>query len=305
MKSQKVVFMGSPDYAVPILEMLNQNYRVVGVITQPDRPVGRGKKIQAPPVKILAQSLGLPVLQPEKIKGDEFVQELSELKPEVIIVAAYGKILPKGILDLPKFGCVNVHASLLPKWRGASPIQSAILNGDASSGVTIMLMDEGVDTGKILAQSEVEIDKEDTAESLSQKLSLSGAELLAATLPDYLNGSIQPQAQQEEEATFTRMLKKEDGEIDFSRSLEFIERQVRAYYPWPICYFKWDDSLLRVIKAEDNRTQKLACRQRGIIDKYPCIGTANGDLKLVQVQPSGKRVMSGKDFLNGARNWEN
>lgn len=304
LNGKKIVFMGSPQYAVPILEALHEKYQVAGVITQPDKPVGRGKKIQSPPVKILAEKLGLPVLQPEKIRGNDFLQDLAALAPDVVIVAAYGKILPKAILDFPKFGCVNVHASLLPKWRGASPIQCAILNGDAATGATIMLMDEGVDTGHILSQREVQIEPDDTAESLSTKLSISGAQLLAETLPEYLAGNLKAVAQKDEEASYTRMINKEDGELKFTRDAAGLERRVRAYYPWPICFFKWNENVLRVIKAKINQTKELACGQRGILDKFPCVGTSTFDLKLLEVQPSGKRIMSGKDFLNGARNWK-
>jgi methionyl-tRNA formyltransferase len=304
-KNQKVLFMGSPDYAVPILEMLHENYPVVAVVTQPDKPVGRGKKIQSPPVKVLAEKLGLTVLQPKRIKGKSFMEELEQLAPDVIIVAAYGKILPKSILDFPKYGCVNVHASMLPKWRGASPIQYAIWKGDAESGVTIMLMDEGVDTGGILAQRSVKIVPAETTESLAQKLSHTGTELLQQTLPDYLAGKLEAVAQREEEATFTRMLDKADGELDFSQPAETLERQVRALNPWPICYFKWNGNHLRVIKAEVSQASHLEAGQRGIISKQPCVGTSSFDLKLVEVQPAGKRVMSGKAFLNGARDWQN
>lgn len=305
MQNTKIVFMGSPDYAVPTLKVLNDNYHVVGVITQPDQPVGRGRKIQSPPVKIMAEKMGLKIYQPNRIKGEDFLQTLSGLAPEVVIVAAYGKILPKKVLEFPKYGCVNVHASLLPRWRGASPIQNAILSGDQQSGVTIMLMDEGVDTGPILSKGDVAIADNDTAESLSGKLALKGAELLKDSLPDYLLGKIQAQKQKEEDATYTRMIKKSDALMDFSSGAKILERQVRAYYPWPISYFRWNDTVLRVLEASDNQTQVLSPGQRGILDKYPCVGTATFDLKLLKVQPPGKRAMSGKDFMNGTRNWEN
>lgn len=300
---RNVVFMGSPEYAVPVLKMLASQYQVVGVITQPDQPVGRGRKMKSPAIKNAADNLSLKVLQPNRIKGDDFFQQLSAMTPDVIVVAAYGKILPKRILELPQYGCVNVHASLLPRWRGASPIQNAILHGDKKSGVTIMLMDEGVDTGPILTKQEVDILDMDTAESLSVKLAKSGAELLEKTLPDYFEGKIMAQVQEEEVATYTQMIKKYDALLDFNNDAAYLVRQVRAYYPWPISFFRWEDNLLRVVEASDNQTQNLDIGQRGIIDKYPCIGTSTTDLKLIQVQPAGKRIMSGKDFLNGARNW--
>jgi len=304
MANQKIVFMGSPDYAVPILTTLNEHYRIVGVVTQPDQPAGRGNKLQPPTIKTLAEKLHLPVLQPNKIKGEEFLQQLSEWAPDLIVVAAYGKILPSTILEFPKFGCINVHASLLPKWRGASPIQNAILNGDRISGVTIILMDEGVDTGVIFTQSEVKVEDTDTAGSLSEKLAKEGAQLLIKTLPDYFSNKIQPRQQNEKDASFTKLLKKEDGCLDFSKNADYLERQVRAYNPWPMCYLEWNGSRMRIIQAMDNRTHNLAHGQRGIIDKHPCVGTGSSDLKLLHVQPAGKRPMSGIEFINGARGWK-
>ena len=200
--------MGSPDYAVPILESLNDDFDIAGVVSQPDQPVGRGRRIQSPPVKITAEELGLRVLQPAGIKKGGFMDELSKIKPDVMVVAAYGKILPGEILNFPKYGCINVHASLLPRWRGASPIQNAILAGDEKTGVTIMLMDEGVDTGDILSMNEVKIGDDDTAQSLSEKLSMLGADLLRKTLPEFIKGKIQPQKQNDKEATYTRLIKK-------------------------------------------------------------------------------------------------
>lgn len=304
MKEKRIVFMGSPEYAVPVLKMLDDQYQIVGVITQPDQPVGRGRKIKSPPIKTAADELSLKVMQPQSIRDDEFFQTLSNISPDVIVVAAYGKILPKRILEFLEFGCVNVHASLLPRWRGASPIQNAILQGDKKSGVTIMLMDEGVDTGPILTKDEVAIDDSDTAESLSKKLAFCGAELLKETLPDYFLGKLNAQDQNESDATYTKMIKKKDALLDFEKDVAYLVRQVRAYIPWPISFFRWEDNLLRVLQASDNQTRELKIGQRGIIAKYPCVGTSTTDLKLEQVQPAGKRVMSGTDFLNGARNWK-
>ena len=297
--------MGSPEFAVPILQRLNENYEIGAVVTQPDQPVGRGRKLQSPPVKLAAQEIGLTILQPESIRKDGFLDDLKKISPDVIIVAAYGKILPKEVLEFPRFGCINVHASLLPRWRGASPIQYAILHGDVQTGVTIMRMDEGLDTGPILAKDTVEITKDDNAESLTEKLAGLGADLLEKTLPDYMDRKITPQAQDDSHATFTRLIKKQDALIDFSKSADEIERQVRAYYPWPISYFHWDENVLRIVKASISDTNTLKPGQRSIISKYPCVGTATSDLKLLEVQPAGKRVMNGKAFINGARSWEN
>ena len=297
--------MGSPDFAVPVLQRLNKTYEIVGVITQPDQPVGRGRKLQAPPVKFAAETLGLRTMQPDRIRGNEFMQELQTIAPDVIIVAAYGKILPKGVLDFPEYGSINVHASLLPCWRGASPIQYAILNGDARTGVTIMRMDAGLDTGPMLAKCALDIAEDDTAESLSEKLAVAGADLLEMTLPDYIDGKITAEEQDDSQATFTSLIKKQDALMDFTKAADELERQVRAYYPWPISYFLWDENVLRVIKASNNGTKSLSPGQRGIIDKYPCVGTTTNDLKLIAVQPAGKRVMPGTDFSNGARGWNN
>jgi methionyl-tRNA formyltransferase len=304
MKDQEtIVFMGSPDYAVPVLKNLSDHYTVSAVVTQPDQPVGRGKMIQAPPVKVIAESLGLPVFQPGKVKGEEFLRFLAEQSPDAIVVAAYGKILPRPVLDFPKYGCVNVHASLLPRWRGASPIHSAILNGDKQSGVTIMVMDEGVDTGPTLASCKVEIREEETTETLTRALAETGADLLVQILPDYFSGRLEANPQPEQGATYTRLLKKEDGLMDFSHEAEYLERQVRACIPWPGAFMEWQNAPLRVWKAEVMKSCTLKTGQRGIVEKFPIIGTASSDLKLLEVQPAGKKVMRGCDFLNGARNW--
>ncbi len=302
---EKIVFMGSPEYAVPILNKLNDSYSINAVITQPDQPVGRGKVIQSPPVKNFAESKRLPVYQPEKIKGEDFRELLSRLAPDAIVVAAYGKILPKEVLNFPKHGCINVHASLLPRWRGASPIHSAIRMGDKKTGVTIMLMDEGVDTGPTLAFSEICIDPQDTTGSLTEKLAGLGADLLIQTLPDYFDGKLKPADQPEEGGTYSQLLKKEDGRLDFSQDAEYLERQVRACSPWPGAFFDWEGNPLRVWKAECLKSSTLKTGQRGILDKFPCVGTGSTDLKLVEVQPAGKRAMQGSDFLNGARGWVN
>ena len=299
------MFMGSPDFAVPVLQRLNESYEIVAVVTQPDQPVGRGRKLQAPPVKLAAQELDLNILQPGSVRKGSFFEDLKRLSPDGIVVAAYGKILPEEVLEFPKFGCINVHASLLPRWRGASPIQYAILHGDAQTGVTIMRMDEGLDTGAMLAKGSIEITDDDTAESLAKKLAVIGADLLEKTLPAYMKGEITPQEQDDSQATFTRLIKKQDALIDFSKTAEELERQVRAYYPWPISYFRWEENVLRVVKASISDTNSLEPGQRGIIGKYPCVGTATVDLKLLEVQPAGKRVMNGKAFINGARGWEN
>lgn len=303
MNKEKIIFMGSPDYAVPALKMLQAHFNLTAVITQPDQPVGRGKKIQAPPVKITAQELGVPVYQPVKTRGPEFMALLENLAPDVMIVAAYGNILREDVLEFPPFGCLNVHASLLPRWRGASPIQNAILHGDKESGVTIMKMDKGIDTGPIFQMQAVAIEADDTAGTLSEKLAAAGADLLDEVLPRYLAGEIRAKPQPEEGATYAHMLKKEDGLMDFSKTALELERQVRAFNPWPICYMDWKDQPLRVLRAAVTNKKSSNPGQHTVIDKFPCVGTADADLKLVEVQPAGKRPMRGSDFLNGARDW--
>ncbi len=295
--------MGSPDYAVPALEMLHAQFNLTAVVTQPDQPVGRGKRIQPPPVKTAAEALKIPVYQPAKIKSPAFMELLQKLAPDVIVVAAYGKILPKGVLAYPRLGCLNVHASLLPRWRGASPIQNAILNGDKKTGVTIMKMDEGVDTGPVFKMQEITINSNDTAGTLSSKLAEAGAKLLAEVLPQYLEGKIDAYAQPEDGVTYASLLKKEDGQLDFSQEAAYLERQVRAFNPWPICYFQWKNQPLRVLRAEETAQKSSSFGGHTVVDKFPCVGTASVDLKLVEVQPAGKRPMSGSDFLNGARDW--
>jgi methionyl-tRNA formyltransferase len=212
----RVVFMGSPDFALPTLRALADIYEVVGIVTQPDRASGRGRAVKSPPIKLLAQELNLPVIQPEKLRQPEAMVQLRTWNPDLIIVAAFGQILRKDVLDLPRFGCINVHASLLPRWRGAAPINAAILHGDEETGVTIMKMDVGLDTGPILSQRSIRLTRDDTAGSVFEKLSHLGADLLIETLPDYLAGKIQPIPQPEESATYAPMLKKEEGKLDFT-----------------------------------------------------------------------------------------
>ena len=241
--------MGSPDFALSTLRALHENYTVVGVVTQPDRAAGRGRELKPPPVKTLALELDIPVIQPEKLRDPEAMEQLRAWSPDVIVVAAFGQILRQDVLDLPKFGCINVHASLLPRWRGAAPINAAILHGDEETGITIMKMDAGLDTGPILTQRSVRIQPDETAGSLFETLSQLGADLLLETLPGYISGEIKPSPQPEEGATYAPMLKKEDGLLDFSRPAEELERKVRAFNPWPGTYFDWDGGRLKVHKA--------------------------------------------------------
>jgi len=296
--------MGSPHYAAMILESLHTyGQNLVGVVTQPDKRVGRGRTMQSPPVKTLANTLGIPSWQPEKINTKNFREMLEKLAPELIVVAAYGKILRKDVLDFPKYGCVNVHASLLPRWRGASPVQAAILHGDAKTGVTIMKMDEGIDTGAVIARAAVELKGNEIAGNLTGKLALTGAQLLVDTLPDYLAGKITPEAQDEKRATYAGLIKKEDGLISFDQPAAKIERMVRALNPWPTAFFHWEDAIVKVYSARVMPNSSLKPGKHGRVDKYPIMGTASNDLMLLELQQSGKKRVDGKVFLNGARNW--
>jgi len=308
-KAIKIVFMGSPDFAIPTLEALKRNYTIAGIVTQPDRPAGRGRKLQPPAVKSRALELELPFIQPVRLKDPETKQQVYEWNPDLIVVTAYGQILKTDVLEIPRYGCLNVHASLLPRWRGAAPIQAAILHGDDSTGVSIMLMDEGMDTGPVLSQRSIAITREDTGGSLSKKLSKLGAEQLVETLPAYLAGSIKPQIQDDTQATSAPMLKKKDGELDFRKPALELERQVRALNPWPGTYMKWDDQYFKIQRASpveetaDEKKMDPIPGKRGTSGGFPCVQTGSGILVLEVVQPAGKKPMSGKDFLSGSRDW--
>jgi methionyl-tRNA formyltransferase len=298
----RIVFMGSPDFAVPSLRTLAEFYRVVGVVTQPDREAGRGRTLVAPPVKQAALELGLPIMQPEKLGTPEAMAQLQSWTPDLIVVAAFGQILRPAVLDLPRFGCVNAHGSLLPRWRGAAPIQAAILAGDNETGITIMKMDSGVDTGPMLTQRAIPIHADDTAGSVFEKMSELGAKLLAETLPGYLSGELKSRPQPEDGVTYAPMLKKEDGLLDFTRPAEELARRVRAFNPWPGAYFEWQGRVLKVHAAHMVEGY-VNIGGHLIHQKTPAIGTGNGLLVLDMLQPAGKKTMTGKAFLAGTA-WE-
>ena len=300
--SNRIVFMGSPEFALPSLKQLTQHYAVVGVVTQPDRASGRGRELKAPPVKTLAQELNIPVIQPQKLREPEAMQQLQAWNPDLIVVAAFGQILRKEVLDLPKYGCINVHASLLPRWRGAAPVNAAILAGDEEIGVTIMKMDVGLDTGPMLSKKSIRLTSDLTTGSALQAMSTLGADLLIETLPGYIDGSITPQPQPEEGMTYAPMLKKEDGLLDFSHPVDELERRVRAMNPWPGAWFEWNGAPLKVHKAHVGQG-KAEAGKRLVEQNQPAVGTGSGILILDEVQPPGKKSMSGKSFLAGVRNW--
>ncbi len=295
--------MGSPEFAIPILIALANTYQVVGVVTQPDRPAGRGQTLKPSPLKIQASELKIPIFQPPRLSDKNAFTQLTKWDAEIIIVAAFGQILKKNVLELPKYGCINVHASLLPRWRGAAPINASILHGDKETGITIMKMDEGLDTGALLSQRAIQIDPADDAGVLGTKLAELGSELLLDTLPKIISGEIIPKPQIDSDATYAPLLKKEDGQLDFKKSAVQLTRTVRAYSPWPGAYTKWGDKILKVHKAHSIKGGIGSPGQTTIKEKQPGIFTADGILILDEVQPGGKKRMPGKIFLNGARSW--
>lgn len=302
--SIRIVFMGSPDFALPTLSTLAKSHQVVGVITQPDRASGRGRELKSPPVKTLALELNIPVMQPEKLRMPEPMEQLRAWAPELIVVAAFGQILKKDVLELPRYGCINVHASLLPRWRGAAPINAAILAGDEETGVTIMKMDVGLDTGPMFAKKSIRLNPDDTAGSVLGALSTLGANLLNETLPDIISGKLTAEPQPAEGATYAPMLKKEDGLLDFTHSAIELERRVRAMNPWPGAWFEWNGNPLKVGRASVVSGEKsLASGSRFTVEGRPAVMSADGALVLEEVQPAGKKIMSGKSFLAGARGW--
>lgn len=296
--------MGSPEFAVPVLRQLSELVEIVGVVTQPDRPAGRGKIISPPQVKVAAEQLGLQVIQPAKLKEPFAREQLINWQPDLIVVAAFGQILRPWALELPKFGCINVHGSLLPRWRGASPIQAAILNGDAETGISIMKMDAGIDTGDVLSKVKVEIASDDTTESLSEKLASAGARLLIETLPGYISGEICPKPQGEKGASYAGMISPDDAILDFQLSARELERKVRAYQPWPIAKMMQNDLPLAIYQAESVICEGTVVGEKYIHQKNPAVGTSDGYLVLKVIQPAGKKRMSGRDFLNGNKSWE-
>lgn len=301
----RIVFMGSPNFAVPILEALAKDYGVVGVVTQPDRPAGRGGALNPPAVKTAALRLGIPVIQPEKVRAPECMVQIQAWSPDLIVVAAFGQILRPAVLDLPAYGCLNVHGSLLPRWRGAAPIQAALLAGDRETGITIMKMDAGVDTGPILSQHILEIAADDTSGSLFEKMAQLGAELLIETLPGYLSRDLTLRLQPEEGATYAPMLKKEDGRLDFSKTAIEMERRIRAMNPWPGAFFEWNGNPLKILRGHIISDQNPGAGQRITMEGCPAVGTGEGILVMDEVQPAGKKPMPGMAFLAGAHNWEN
>ncbi len=249
-QSLKVVFMGTPDFAVPsLMALIKHNYQIAGVVTQPDKPQGRHMVITPPPVKVIAIENKIPVFQPEKIREESFNNIIREISPDLIITAAYGKILPKSILEIPKFGCINVHASLLPKYRGAAPVQWCIINGDSKSGITIMEMDVGMDTGNIIRQVDVDIPFDINAGQLMDRLAVAGASILSDTILSYCNGEVKSVAQDSSQATDVKQIRKEEGLISWSENMENIHNLIRGCNPWPVAYTFFKGKRMKIFEA--------------------------------------------------------
>lgn len=299
-----LVFMGTPDFASGILQrLLDAGYNVTGVVTQPDKPRGRKKIVTPGPVSQIAQDHHIPLYQPARIrKNPEAFQKISDMKPDLVVVAAFGQIIPKEILDLPKYGCINVHASLLPAYRGASPIQHVILDGCKETGVTIMQMGEGLDTGDMISQAKIPISDDDTAGSLFDKLTDLGADLLLKTIPTIEDGTATRTPQPEESTTpYARMIKKEDGHVNWSKDAETLERLVRGMNPWPSAFTSVDGKMLKIWRAhvEPSDSNYPAGTLLGDIKKELKVATGKGVLVLDEVQLAGKKRMETEAFLRG------
>ncbi len=304
MNKIKIILIGTSELARYIfkktyLKLLSENFQIINVITTPDKFAGRKKSLSSP-VKQWALRSNLSVLQPQIIRDSRWIQKIKKLNPDLIILTDYGQIIPKQILNIPKHGAINIHPSLLPKYRGASPIQAAILNNDHQTGTTIILMDEKLDHGPILASSKLQITNSPNYEELSQQLAGLGAKLLVKTLPKWVAGKIQVRPQNHSRVTFTKIINKEDGKIDWNNSAKKIERKIRAYHKWPNAYTFWNNKSLTMFKAKDY--QKNTHKKPGEVfleNKDLAVQTGKGVLILKQVQLQGKKQMAAKDFLNG------
>jgi methionyl-tRNA formyltransferase len=304
----RIVFFGTPDFAVlPLKKLLDSGHEVVAVVTQPDRQSGRGRRVKPCPVKVEALNAGLKVMQPLKVREPDFVDELKSLNPSIIIVVAYGQILPPDIIDMPEFGCVNIHASLLPKYRGAAPVNWAIINGEEKTGVTIMLMDEGMDTGPLLLQEEVKIAPDDTTGSLLEKLSEIGADILLPAIEGLGKGSIKPEAQPDG-ASYAPIMKKTDGLINWSKQADELSSFINGMNPWPGAYSFIENERVKILQAvPDNSAEGPVCKEEegGVIARADKGGllvcTGSGSLSILEIQPPGKPVMPVKAFLQGRK----
>ncbi len=298
----KVVFMGTPDFSVPSLQALIETQEVVGVVTQPDRPAGRGRQLRPSPVKVVAEAAGIPVYQPKSLRKKSAAELLREWAPDVIVVAAFGQILRPHVLDLPPHGCLNIHASLLPRWRGASPIQHAIMAGDAETGICLMKMDVGLDTGPVFTCRSTAIEAADTAATLHDRLAAIGADLTRDYLDDILAGKLTAQPQDDALSTYAPMISKENGRLDWQQSAVELDRHIRAMTPWPGAFTTWQGKVLKILKAtpEDKPTRAApGSVQPGEDGKTAVVATGGGSLILEMIQLAGKKAMSAGDFMRG------
>lgn len=300
----RIIFAGTPDFAARHLQaLIDSEHQVVGVYSQPDRPAGRGKKLKASEVKELALGHDLPVFQPASLKSDDALNELNSLNADIMIVVAYGLLLPKAILDAPRLGCLNVHGSILPRWRGAAPIQRAIWAGDNETGVTIMQMDEGLDTGDMLHISRCPIENTDTSATVYTKLAELGPQALLSTINKLAAGEVTPQQQNDEQANYAKKLSKEEANIDWSMSALQIERNIRAFNPWPMCFTQMSNQTVKihqahVVEQSGDVGEVLASDKNGVV-----IACGEHALCVTQLQPQGKKPMAVNDFLNGRSDW--
>ncbi|QWV94071.1 methionyl-tRNA formyltransferase [Geomonas oryzisoli] len=300
MTGLRIIFMGTPEFACPTLRtLIERGENVVAVVTQPDRPKGRGQQTLPPPVKVVAESHGIPVLQPVKVRLPESIDQIRALEPDLIVVIAFGQILPKALLDIPTHGCINVHASLLPRYRGAAPLNWCIINGETETGVTTMMMDVGLDTGDMLLKSATPIDPDEDTQSLHDRMSQLGAELLAQTLDRLVAGELVPEKQDDALTCYAPIMKKEDGLIDWTRSAQDIKNQVRGMTPWPGAFSFLDDKLLKVYKVQTaagtgNPGEVVAAGRDGIE-----VACGEGSLVIRELQLEGKKRMAAGDFLAG------
>jgi methionyl-tRNA formyltransferase len=299
----RIVFMGTPDFAVPLLDALTHTtHKIVGVYTRPDQPAGRGKQLHASPIKRIAEKHALPIFQPHTLRQPESVAPLRDLAPDLIVVAAYGLILPTEVLTIPPCGCINTHASLLPRYRGAAPIVAAILGGDSETGITLIQMDAGLDTGAILAQRAIPISANETTGTLTPKLADLAAAMMIEKLPSLLKGELVPQPQDHSRATVFKTLRKEDGLIDWTQSAVEIERRVRAFNPWPSAFTFWNNLQLKVLRAQ-LAPAKISGEPGRLVQEHDEIAvvTGEGALVLREVQLAGKRAMGAREFARGQR----
>lgn len=298
----RIVFMGTPEFAVPTLQALLDTQDVVGVVTQPDRPAGRGRSLRPSPVKVLAQEAGVPLYQPRSLRQPESSEPIAAWQPDAIVVAAFGQILRPHLLELPPRGCLNVHASLLPRWRGASPIQHAILAGDEKTGVSLMRMDEGLDTGPVYVSEAIPIAPRETAASLHDRLAARGADMVRRHLPAILSGDLQATPQDDDRATYAPLIDKEDGRLDWSDDAKDLDRHVRAMTPWPGAFTVWQGQRLKILNAQPWSGQIARSPEPGKVSLQGddvLVACAGGALQLLEVQLAGKRAMSVDEFLNG------